>query len=427
MLFIYKLYLKTKIENLSPDSWLYRLKKKIAKLIRYIRFQTRYSRDSKFAQLRKLDTIALSQTTTNKPQILLLKLDHIGDFLTALDAFKILRNGFPEAHITLMCLPSVVSLALSTTLFDKVIGFSAAPESVEIGRTQHTAEDLVISNFHSLLDTSYWLAIDLRHDADTRKFLGYVNAEHRAGFLGDNNVALTIYLPNMEWEVQFQKFKQHSLPLHNNIRLKLLCWLVVDNLKAEVNLGNYLPSKIKASGQLVLTQLSDKTETIKLGLCIGAGAELKTWPLDYWITLLKLIAEKYPVTFVFFGGHCDQALSRELMQHFPPDKIVDLVGSLSLTETKSYLEKVGYYIGCDTGMTHFAAGLGISTLSLFSGVSSLPVWQAKGPHVRTLYVDVPCAPCHLRFQSDCINEHLCMKKMTPEAVFRNFVELQNIR
>ena len=59
----------------------------------------------------------------NAPTIrhaLIVKLDHIGDFLLALDAFDALRKGFPEARLTLLCAPWNAALARSLGFFDRV-------------------------------------------------------------------------------------------------------------------------------------------------------------------------------------------------------------------------------------------------------------------------------------------------------------------
>ena len=414
-----QLYLKTRIEYLPPDSWLFRFKKKIAKVRRWIKFQFNYARKNKFAHTCCIDGLA-SDHKQESYDILLLKLDHIGDFLTGLDALSIIRNAFPAAHITFICLPSVKTLAEASQLFDEVIAFDATPESVDLGRTQHMLAKLAIAKFKTLVDQHYWLAADLRHDADTRKFLHCINAEHKAGFRGHDDTPLTICLPNMEWDVNFQELNHRSLPIYNATRLKLLAVAIVDTLKNEIDLGTHTDAFPLVAVAETFRELTLVATEIKIGLCLGAGAELKTWLVNYWCQLLSAIMQDYRVKFIFFGGPGDRALTQPLLDTLPSDRVIDLIGAVPLTQTAAYLKHIDIYIGCDTGMTHFAAGLGIPTLSLFSGVSGLSIWQARGRKVKTLYVDVPCSPCHLRFYSDCINQHLCMKKLTPDFVFGHF-------
>jgi hypothetical protein len=111
--------------------------------------------------------------------ILLLKLDHLGDFILSLPAIRAVRAHFPSAHITLAVGTWNEALATETGLADKVVPFDAFSRNpVEDGYLDMAAR---AEAFAALMNGSYDLAIDLRTFADTRSLLAQVDARHRAG------------------------------------------------------------------------------------------------------------------------------------------------------------------------------------------------------------------------------------------------------
>ena len=132
--------------------------------------------------------------------ILLLKLDHLGDFILSLPAIRMVRAHFPSAHITLAVGTWNEALATETGLADKVVPFDAFSRNpVEDGYLDMAAR---AEAFAALMNGSYDLAIDLRTFTDTRTFLAQVDARHRAG-MGSRAIFpfLDIALPlNMDAE-----------------------------------------------------------------------------------------------------------------------------------------------------------------------------------------------------------------------------------
>jgi hypothetical protein len=115
-------------------------------------------------------------------RILLLKLDHRGDFLMAGEAFKLLRNAFSSAEITLVCGSWNVAEARKIGLFDIVLAFDFFPEDNSAGQVMPSRELLIRRFAKEMSDQEYDLAVDLRLFDDTRDLLFEVKARHRAGF-----------------------------------------------------------------------------------------------------------------------------------------------------------------------------------------------------------------------------------------------------
>ena len=107
-----------------------------------------------------------------------MKLDHIGDFLLALDAFDALRKGFPRRGS--LCAPWNTALARSLGFFDRVEALDFFAPTAEGESPAFSRERL-----GDLADVSFDLAVDLRLEADTRALFDHFQATHKCGYASD--------------------------------------------------------------------------------------------------------------------------------------------------------------------------------------------------------------------------------------------------
>jgi hypothetical protein len=113
-----------------------------------------------------------------RARILILKLDHLGDFVIGLPALERARDLFRDAHITLVVGSWNLAMAQSLNLADEVLCFDAFP--------RNSAEEVPDVQgkralFAAMLPDRYDLAIDMRTDTDTRTLLAQVRAGLKAG------------------------------------------------------------------------------------------------------------------------------------------------------------------------------------------------------------------------------------------------------
>jgi ADP-heptose:LPS heptosyltransferase len=155
-------------------------------------------------------------------RILLIKLDHIGDFLISLPAFRRIRESFPHARITLVCGPWNRQLAQEVGLFDEIRTFSFFSEQSR-GDFRQKRDPLWIATIHQrfaeIANGRYDLAADFRYDVDTRRLLTMVEAKYRAG-IGDfaEFPFLDLAVPSDRHEVRQApsnlEIAQFDLPFH---------------------------------------------------------------------------------------------------------------------------------------------------------------------------------------------------------------------
>lgn len=126
----------------------------------------------------KLALYDFAAAPLSSPRILVLKLDHLGDFLIGLPALIKLRATFPGAHVTLICGPWNIATARALGVADEIRTFEYFPENAQ-NWGGDAIEDL--DRFREVCKGHFDIALDLRVDEDTRPLLRHVDAALRCG------------------------------------------------------------------------------------------------------------------------------------------------------------------------------------------------------------------------------------------------------
>ena len=111
-------------------------------------------------------------------KVLILKLDHLGDFIMGLSALEKARAVFADAEITLVVGSWNAQMARASGLADHVVAFDAFPRNSTEEQANVPAREAI---FRETVQGEYDIAIDLRTDLDTRFLLRCVKAGMRAG------------------------------------------------------------------------------------------------------------------------------------------------------------------------------------------------------------------------------------------------------
>jgi heptosyltransferase-3 len=127
-----------------------------------------------------------------------------------------------------------------------------------------------------------------------------------------------------------------------------------------------------------------------LGLGPTANWPGKVWPAERFVALFDALATS-PLpgarVAVFAGpGEAERAAAEKVLRALPARRVIDLAGSLSLTEAAACLARCDLYVGNDSGLMHLAAASGAPTLGLF-GPSPPEEYAPAGP--RAAFVRTP--------------------------------------
>lgn len=148
-------------------------------------------------------------------------------------------------------------------------------------------------------------------------------------------------------------------------------------------------------------------------LChVATSNQKKQWPVNYWGRLYQLAAtSEVRLVFTTPTGVREQALMAELKLLAPDAPVLPVVPELNLF--LALLKRAKVFISGDTGPLHFAAGLGVPTISLF-GPSSPERWAPLGKQHRVL----TGSACSCDGSWDvCQSASHCLAAISPERVF----------
>jgi ADP-heptose:LPS heptosyltransferase len=111
-------------------------------------------------------------------KLLVLKLDHRGDFLMGLPALEQLRSRFSNDHITLICGSWNADTARRLCIADDIRTYDYFPENVQEWNGTPLESN---SRFREVSKGQFDIALDLRVDEDTRPLLNHIDAALRCG------------------------------------------------------------------------------------------------------------------------------------------------------------------------------------------------------------------------------------------------------
>jgi len=339
--------------------------------------------------------------------ILVLKLDHIGDFLLAMPALALLRRSFPRARITLLCASWNTGIARKTGLFDTIIPFDFFPGQADAYRRRidpRRVEELNLPMFD--------LAIDLRVDEDTRVLMRHVSARCKAGYfsrLMPSDMAIVVPQAPLE-----PPDRSGILPHQRSLMLRLVSTVVacLDPLED----SRRLIERIVAEHDPTVAQMRRNWKGKVVVVNTSSGREIKNWPLDNFVAICRWLARDLAATVVLIGGPGQKRDATRVQRQLRSPALVNLVGQIPLEKSFSVIKHADLFLGNDSGLTHAAAMLNVPTVALYSGIDPIATWGPLGANVTAVKATVPCSPCHLTHITDCSNGHVCMRSIAVDTV-----------
>ena len=340
--------------------------------------------------------------------VLVIKLDHIGDFLLAAPAFAAIRRHFADAEVTLLCASWNAGLGRKSGLFDRVIAFDFFPSKADAPRRPRADPRLVAKLGLPAFD----LAIDLRVDEDTRGVLHYVSARCKAGFYSRLMPSdMAIVLP----QVRLDPADGAGILAHQRGMMLRLVATVIAYFDPLDDAGHLL-RRVAADHDADVARMKEGWRAPVIVVSTSSGREIKNWPLEKFAAICDWIVAELGGTVVLLGGAEQKREAALLARKLSSPNVVDLVGRLPIEQSFAVIAHADLYLGNDSGLTHAAAALRVPTVALYSGMDPIAVWGPLGPRVTAIRAAVPCSPCHLTYVTDCTHAHICMRAIPVDAV-----------
>jgi ADP-heptose:LPS heptosyltransferase/GT2 family glycosyltransferase len=349
-------------------------------------------------------------------RILVVKLDHIGDFIIGVPALKRLQVHFPEAELYLLAPPGSVALTEFVPGIKEVIYFEFFHPRSGRGERQLSQDDLD-SLQRRLAPYRFDLAIDLRTYLDTRKILGLTGARWLAGYDRDNNFPwLDIAL---EWEGDTPRVDKRSHVGEDLCRL-------IDAVASATSRNRQV---LRLATPLDSERLSALPRSGRRYVCVnpGAGTETRQWPAEHFAALIDLLAANHDVDIYLIGSADETAVAAEVLAKVSDkNSVVSLVGATDLTDLPALLASAALFVGNNSGPQHIAAGLGIPTVGIYSGTVDAREWGPIGPNAVAVQRNMRCSPCNFSKVEQCPRGLACLIDLPPSAIYKVCQEMLSI-
>ena len=175
--------------------------------------------------------------------------------------------------------------------------------------------------------------------------------------------------------------------------------------------------------QQILSRENLKPSKDWIGVIPSAQWPGKRWPLGNFRKTLELLLASTSEKFLVFGGPDDQ-FCKELVAGFPPERVRNLQGKLSLTEVFSVFSVLKLCLANDTGLMHVADALGIPNVLVFGPTNGDMGCLPFHPQSKILEHDLWCRPCSKNGQAPCIRgKRLCLELTSPQLMHQATLDL----
>ena len=145
---------------------------------------------------------------------------------------------------------------------------------------------------------------------------------------------------------------------------------------------------------------------------------MRQWPVKSYSQLIDLLLGLQSYGVAVIGGPDEAALAAEVIEGSESSKeVINLVGMLSMDELPYVLSRAALFVGNNSGPQHIAAGLGIPTLGIHSGVVDAREWGPLGAKAAAIRLDMSCSPCFIEHAKDCSRGVACLNLLTAGQVF----------
>lgn len=347
-------------------------------------------------------------------EVLILRLDRIGDVLMSLPAITALREALPEARIRLAVGRWSYEVAQDAPV-DEVLVWSAP----WVGRRDEGAATLkdLLRAARSRRAERPDLAIDLQGDLRANWLMAATGARARVGYANTGSAALLSAVVELDENVNFveQNYRAIETGLGRAVPRTPFRWLSEERRTR----GHDLLSGFLAEAGI-------DTPGVLVGIHPGAGRKIKEWPIERFAELGRRLVDEHGATLVVTGSASERAKA-DRIAGAAPGAAINLAGRLDLGGLAEVMSACAAFVSCDTSAMHFACALGVPSVSVF-GPSDPGRYFSGGnlgfgsteKHV-VLAPGLWCSPCNLirrpPKECDSLSAPECLTETSVDVVF----------
>ncbi len=375
----------------------------LRKTTRYGRLMLRLLRYARFKRLLARSQPHAAQDT-GEPQILVVKLDGISDYITFSQISSVFRQLHPEGHIILLCRPGTVELARANEFFDEVVALDIVRFRRD-GLYRASAVVGLLSTNYSIVyqpayNKSFWTEALVRSLRASERVTIEGTASprrlHRWYLSSYDTVLKNPGPPLREWRI-YEVFAKRLLPDYKPSRPRL--WFHDD--------VEFVDELIR-TGKLPCGPYSVLVPSVRQAI--------RRWPTEKWVELGRRMLAESDISLVLAGASTDAPQNNDILCGLGDRKrVYDLTGGTTLRQLASIISRAECLVGTETSAVHIAAFCDVPNVCIMGG-GHWKRFYPYGDREKNVAIGVPqdCFGCSW----NCSKKHAdCVTSVPARAVF----------
>jgi len=340
-------------------------------------------------------------------EVLVLRLDRIGDVLMSLPALADLRAALPAARIRLAVGRWSEEVAHAAPM-DELLVWSAP----WVGRPQEGAEGLrsLWAKARALRAARLDLALDLQGDVRSNLLLRATGARHRVGYANTGGGYLLTGVVPLDETVSWVEQNRRAVATAVGAAPGSASVAILDEADRA-----FARSFLEKEGLLHRRPL--------VAIHPSGGRRVKQWDVERWAAVASRLQRELGATVLVTGSAADTPLAASLTR----EGAIDVTGRLDLREMLAVLGALDLFLSPDTGPMHMACAVGTPSVSVFGPSDPARYFSGLGPRHVVVRHDLWCSPCNLirRPPAECAGPEApeCLRLVTVDEVFTQAARL----
>lgn len=274
-------------------------------------------------------------------KILIVRLGKIGDLVVTSFVFEVFKKKYPEIEIHLLTLPSNKNVLKYNPNLDRIF-YSKKNLSLYL-------------KLFSMRRENYDMILDFNDNpsATSALIFRFVKARIKAGY------DFVKYKRVINYKIApLQKENTHIIERMKNFLIQLKIDTDENLLKPFFHLGSAELAEVKS-------ELKTVEGKYLIAFNISAGAEIRCWRDDKWISLIRMIQKDFEnFSFIILSTDEDLIHKEKIAAELNLD-IYNLGRLASVQHFAAYIQCSNLLITPDTAAVHIASAFGIPTIALY--------------------------------------------------------------
>ncbi|GHO70749.1 glycosyl transferase [Ktedonobacter sp. SOSP1-52] len=342
----------------------------------------------------------------DKYNILLVRLDNLGDVLLMTPAFHAVKESLPQARLTLLTSPVGAQIGRLDPDIDEIMVYEAPwvdpwqklphdsqreQTMIALLREKHFDGAIIFTSFRqSALPAAYMC------------YLADIPLRAAASIDGPGSLLTT----------------RHKHPEHiiHEVERALNLVGALGMRTSERGLVLQVPPEAQSEAESWLAQQAFADQRPLVVVHPGCTMPARTYPWEMYVEVINLLVEQLSARVVVTGDHSEEELVKRVLELIDPQKreqVRGAAGELSFAGLCALLQRADLAITNNTGPMHLAAAVQTPVIALFALTNPPEQWGPWNVAHRQLYVDVPCRICYSRV---CPYSHECLRLVSPQMV-----------